>query len=664
MHADLPIPGLLWGDYPEREAAPRALGERFDAWMRAAADRSGAWLNRGDTAFLAQVRRVEAELVAAGLDDVALRTLRLELARHGLQPSTIARCFAAVSVAAHHHLGHRPFDSQLIAARAVVDNRLAEMATGEGKTLATALAAATAALAGMPVHVITANDYLVARDAERLRPLYTALGLRVGAVVQADTSAVRTASYACDITYVTAKELVFDYLRDRVARPDRADDIAPPLARLCVVPGHAQAPRLLRGLCMAIVDEADAILIDEARVPLILSQPGDMAEAHDHASQALRFARTLSAGIDFVLDVEALAARLSEQGSQRLERAAASLDGASTAPAWRNRFHREHAVCTALAALHLYARDRHYLVRDGKVAIIDETTGRVAEGRAWSNGLQQLIEIKEGCVPTAALATIAQITYQRFFPRYFRLGGLSGTLCEASAELLSNYGTSVRHIALRRRCRRRIGATRLFADHTALWAAVADRVADLHRRGVPVLVATDSVAETQALARLLAQRGLPHAELHASSDRDEAELVARAGQRGAITVTTNMAGRGTDIVLGEGVAALGGLHLICCQLNSARRIDRQLAGRAARQGDPGSVQTWLSLDTTLLARFWPSPIVAALRRVATALPSWAVRLIARVPQRFEERRQREQRARLIRHDTRTERELAFGGRSE
>jgi preprotein translocase subunit SecA len=662
--ADIPIPGLLWGDYPERRPEQRTLAERCNAALRTVADRSSAWLRQRDAAFLARVRAAEAGHALAGLDDAALRSLRHELARHGLRPATLARCFALVSIAARQTLGHRPFDTQLVAARAVVENRLAEMATGEGKTLAIAVAAATAALAGMPVHVVTANDYLVTRDAEALGPLYTALGLSVGAVVQADDGKRRAKAYACDITYVTAKELVFDYLRDGLGQAERSDAMAAPLARLCAEPGNIAAPRLLRGLCMAIIDEADAILIDEARVPLILSQPGDMAAAHDHADQALRYARTLRRGTDFTLEPETLTARLTANGEQRLARATASLDGASAAPAWLNRFHREHSVCTALAALHLYARDRHYLVRDGKVAIIDETTGRVAEGRVWSNGLQQLVEFKEGCPPTPAMATIAQITYQRFFPRYFRLGGLSGTLCEARAELLATYGLSVRRIALRKPCMRRVGATRLFPNHASLWAAVAERVADLHRRGTPLLVATDSVAETQALADLLAQRKLPHAVLHARCDRDEAELVARAGQRGAITVTTNMAGRGTDIALGEGVTALGGLHLIGCQLNSARRIDRQLAGRAARQGDPGSVETWLSLDTTLLAHFWPAPVRAAAQRWAHALPSWAVRGLARVPQRFEEHRQREQRERLTRHDLSMERGLAFGGRGE
>jgi preprotein translocase subunit SecA len=652
-HNTLPVPGLLWGSYPERRVIRRALGERCNAALRALAERGVFWQSHRDAAFVARVHAAEAALALAAPDGAALASVRLELVRGGLTPAALARALGMVSLVARQHLGQRPFDTQLIAARAVLDNRLAEMATGEGKTLAVALAAATAALAGIPVHVITANDYLVVRDAQRLQPLYAALGLSVGSVAQPDGPAQRAAAYGCDITYVTAKELVFDYLRDGVkGAPDGTG--AGPSAR----------PPLLRGLCMAIVDEADAILIDEARLPLILSRSADMTEAHDHAAQALRYARTLRPAIDFTLDAGALAAQLSAHGQERLARAAASLDAASLAPVWRNRQHREHSVCLALAALHLVESGRHYLVRDGAVVIIDETTGRLAEGRAWSNGLQQLIEHKEACKPSPALATLAQLTYQRVFPRYLRLGGLSGTLRESRAELLATYGLPVRAIPLRRPCLRRTGPTRLFADHAALWSAVAQRTAVLHHAGRPLMVATDSVAEAQALSDCLADCGLPHAVLHARCDHDEAEIVARAGQRGAITVTTNMAGRGTDIELGPGVADLGGLHVLCCQLNGARRIDRQLAGRAARQGDPGSVETWLSLDTALLARSLPAALRNPLLRWATALPSWAVRLLARTTQAFEEQRQREQRERLIRRDEQMERQLAFGGPGE
>ncbi len=674
--ATLPAPGLVWGPHPERRTGPRELGERVQAGWTAALDRLGAWRRHDDAAFLA---RVHAAAPTATLDEAALQALRARLSRErsheptsvrpreaahaGFSTASLALGLATASAAARQALGHRPYDTQLIAARAVLAGRLAEMATGEGKTLTVALAAAVAALAGLPVHVVTANDYLVARDAERLRPLYAALGLTVGTVVQADERPARAAAYRCQVTYVTAKELVFDYLRDGQSA-GQADGEA--------LPGE----RVLRGLCMAIVDEADAILLDEARVPLILSQPVDMADAERHARQALRFARALELGLHCELDPATLSARLTERGRDRLARATASADQgdrggrcardahADLSPAWRNRLHREHAVCTALAALHLYQRERHYIVRDGTVQLIDETTGRIAEGRAWANGLQQLVELKEGCAPSPAFATVAQITYQRFFPRYFRLGGLSGTLSDARAELLASYGLSVRPVPLRRPSRRRVAPTRLFPDHPSLWVAVARRVLMLHRRGRPVLVATDSVAEAQALADHLQRAGLPHVVLHARCDAQEAGVVARAGQRGAITVTTNMAGRGTDIALGEGVEALGGLHVLSCQLNASRRIDRQLAGRAARQGDPGSVETWLSLDSALLARSLPASwrpwLVARCRR----LPQPLLRALLRWPQHLEEQRQRMQRERLIRHDEQMERRLAFAGRSE
>ena len=672
-HLDIPVPGLLWGDYPERRVEPPRLAERCNARLRHAANRledaTPFWLRHSDARWLAQVRAAEAAL--ATLEPLAaLRRVRAALLREGLKPRAAALALGLVCLATRRSLDLQAFDTQLLGARAVLDNRLAEMATGEGKTLAVSMAAAAGALAGMPVHVITANEYLVARDAQRLMPLYKALGLSVGWVVQADKPDARARAYACDITYVTAKELVFDYLRDGLsgtasvagaAPKRRRDALAAPLARLHP---SAAAPALLRGLCMAIVDEADAILIDEARVPLILAQSGSNAASQEHAQHALRFARTLHAGVDFTLDAERLGAALTEAGQARLGRAAASLAEASASPAWRNRLHREHAVSMALAALHLYQLERHYLVRDGKVEIIDDTTGRIAEGRAWSNGLHQMIEAKEGCEPSPPTNTLAQITYQRFFPRYLRLGGMSGTLNEARAELMDTYGVAVCSVPLRRPSQRRVGPTRLFASHGALWAAVVQRVGELHRVGRPVLVATDSVAEAQALAEQMTARGLPHAVLHARNDHQEAELVARAGQCGAITVTTNMSGRGTDIELGAGVNALGGLHVICCQLNGARRIDRQLAGRAARQGDAGSVETWLSLDTALLARSLPAPLRSVLRRCAHVLPSWLAHALARWPQRAEETSQRVQRQRLIERDQRSERQLGFGGSAE
>ncbi|WP_418315726.1 hypothetical protein [Piscinibacter sakaiensis] len=664
---DIAIPGLLWGDYPERRVARKRLLQRCTDAARDLGDRVGGLcgplLRRRDTRWLAAVRRSAAALanqtIAAALPDVIAG-----LRRHGLHGQALIDALALVAVAAERVLKLAPFDSQLLAARTVLNGQLAEMATGEGKTLAVALAAAVGALAGSPVHVITANDYLVGRDAERLQALYHALGLSVGRVIQPDGAARRSAAYACHITYVTAKELVFDYLRDGITGPATRRRRDAPSAALARLQPAAAAPAMLRGLCLAIVDEADAILIDEARVPLILSRRADDANDERQIRQALVLARRLVEDDDYRLEPETMRAELTDSGRERLERAATELVDRIARAAWRHRVHREHAVVTALAALHLYHADRHYLVRDGKVQIIDETTGRVAEGRVWSKGLQQFIEIKEGCQPSPTMATLAQLTYQRFFPRYVRLGGLSGTLREARSELMSTYGRSVRRIPLRRPDQRRAGPARLFRNHEDLWQAVGERVAALHQAGRPVLLATDSVAEAQAAADRLAARGLPHAVLHARNDLEEACVIAQAGQAGAITVTTNLSGRGTDIELGDGVAALGGLHVMCCQLNSARRIDRQLAGRAARQGDPGSVETMLSLDTALLKRALPAPLRTLLRPLAPTLPSWTVHALARWPQAAEEFRHRVERRRLIDHDERTERQLGFAGIAE
>jgi preprotein translocase subunit SecA len=441
---------------------------------------------------------------------------------------------------------------------------------------------------------------------------------------------------------------VFDYLRDSLGATRRRVDA---VTALDALQGHTTTPPLLRGLCMAIVDEADAVLIDEARVPLILSQATASAASAAHTHQALQLAQALQAGVDFHVDKAHLTATLTDSGRSRALQLSIDAQIDKDDSAWRHAQHREHAVCMALVAVHGLQSERHYLVHDKldehgqrSVQLIDNSSGRIAQGRAWSGGLQQLVEAKEGCALSPPLATLAQLTFQRFFARYVRLGGLSGTLCEARAELMAHYGKTVRRVPLRRPLRRRVLPLRLFADDAQLWPAVVMAVSRLHQQQRPVLVATDSVQQAEQLSKMLTTQGLPHAVLHARHDAQEAQLVARAGQRGAITVTTNMAGRGTDIELGEGVAALGGLHVISCQLNAARRIDRQLAGRAARQGDPGSVQTMLSLHNPLLAQAYAhvaatlSGALASMGRrtkTAPAAPAFdGARPTRRTPTRF------------------------------
>ena len=647
----LPIPGIVLGLYPERRAHEAGAARRAPPLAPDKRDRY--------TRFAERVQALDAGLGPLDRDEIVARLSckRAAMARHGMTDALIADAFVLIKRVCARELGFDLLPAQLFAARAMLDQRLAEMATGEGKTLAAAVCAATAALAGIPVHVITANDYLVARDAACLQPLYRALGLSVGAVTQGMARESRCQAYRCDVVYCTASEVAFDYLRDGLGREAGHGDLQQRVAALAASGVNAREDRttLLRGLCMAVVDEADSILIDDARVPLVLSiREANDAEAAYHAA-ALDLARQLGAAEHFVLDADAMAARLTPAGERAVEGLAAGLDGA-----WHNRLHRDETVCTALAALHLYQKDRHYLARDGAVTIIDESTGRLAPGRVWSRGLHRLIELKEGCAGAGRTVTVAQITFQRFFQRYLALCGMSGTLAEARAELYSTYGLALVKVPLSHPDRRQVLPTRLYPDRETRWRAVLAEARSISRSGRPVLIGTDSVAESEALSARLAQESLPHAVLNARQDSAEAAVVAQAGAAGQITVATNMAGRGTDIALGAGVAARGGLHVISCQHNASLRIDRQLLGRCARRGEPGSAQSLLALDQPRFARWTPGWLARWIGADGVATPQWLVRLAVRLPQLAAERRERAHRQDLLRRDQRAAGSVSFG----
>ncbi len=657
----LPIPGPVWGSYPQRRRSRQEEAiRRWTSWF-APPDVLLEWRYRRFA------QRVDAlrQTIKGTTDDalaVRLRDHSALLRRRGFDDVLLAEAGAMAAVFAERRLGLSPFPTQIMAARAMLDGRLVEMATGEGKTLAVAMAAGLAALGGVPVHVVTANDYLVERDSESLRPLYAALGLTVGGVTSQHPPDERRRIYGCDVVYATAKEIGFDYLRDHLAGRRRGDELRRRADRLA---GRAGPPTLLRGLCMAIVDEADSVLIDEARVPLILSRPLD-AERHRQEradyGQALALARRLEADRDFLADAEERRCELTDVGQTRLDALVAELAAGAD---WLNRRYREEWVRQALNALHVYRRDQDYIVRDGKIEIVDPTTGRVATGRSWSRGLHQLIELKEGCEATPDHAVAAQITFQRLFRRYHRLSGVSGTLRESAGEFRRIYGLGVFRLPLRLPLRRTVLPTRVFPDRERLWCAVTERIAELQAEGRPVLVGTDSVADSEALAMRLSLAGIPCRVLNARQDKEEADIVAQAGQRGKVTVTTNMAGRGTDIPIEPAVEALGGLHVISCQHNAARRIDRQLIGRCARQGAPGSVETMLSLESDLYAKHWPRAWLQALKPSLETQPwRYAALLMARLAQHFEEGRGAAERRRLLENDERLERQLAFGGQTE
>jgi len=656
-------PGLALGPYPERPEPGTGVLDRLLVWSTGRLAPSGGRFGRHFRAITRPVDRYGASLRRHG--DAELRAyarlLGMHLRSKGLSDSLVARSFALVREVAERQIGMRHYPEQIIGGWQIINGRLAEMDTGEGKTLAATLPACTAALAGIPVHVVTVNDYLVTRDVDAMGPIYAALGLSVGAITEDKNTSARRAAYACDVTYCTNKQLVFDYLKDRLVLGNDPGRLRLELEKL-----YAETPRLgkllLRGLCFAIVDEADSVLIDEARTPLIISKPGETQGQRQIYEQALALAGQLDAEADFEIETRERLVRISHRGTFKLAQLCNGLGGI-----WNGRNRREDLVRQALSALHLFKRDQQYLVNDGKVQIIDEYTGRIMADRSWERGLHQMIEAKEQCEITGQKDTLARISYQRFFRRYLRLGGMTGTAREVAAELSSVYRLEVVRVPPHKRLRRRVLPERLYASDQVKWARVVGSIAALHRKRRPVLVGTRSVAASEHLSGLLRAAALPHQVLSARQNEEEATVIARAGQPGRITVATNMAGRGTDILLGAGVTALGGLHVIATERHDARRIDRQLYGRCARQGDPGSVEVILSLDDELFSVYGSSALIAMLRKLTPARgspPAWMARMIVRMLQRAAERRHAYTRRQLLELDSRLGDTLAFGGRSE
>lgn len=636
-------PGPVSGRYPERKWEPmpaldRLAQDAVGALRQHVGGRAGAYRRRSR-----RILRLAPALEA--LDDAALRDraarLSADLHRHGFRRDTVEAAFALVREVSGRTLGKRHFAVQLMGGLAMLDGRIAEMATGEGKSLTATLAACTAALAGVPVHVITVNDYLVARDAEEMAPLYSFLGLGVAHVDAGMEEDAKRAAYGHAITYCSNKQVVFDYLRDRLARE-----------------GGAPAGRLmLRGLCFGIVDEADSVLIDEARTPLVIAEKSRGNEARETTyREALDLARSLQAGRDYLHREEERTVELTDAGRRRLEGFGHAAGGI-----WRGRLRREELVGKALSALLVFHRDHHYIVQDDKVHIVDEFTGRLMSDRSWEQGLHQLIETKEGVSLTDAQVTRAKISYQAFFRRYIHLGGMTGTARDVRGELWSTYRLGVVPIPTNRPSRRRTARDRVHRTEADKWRAVVRRARAAQQAGRAVLIGTRSVAASDAVSAALTEAGLDHAVLSARQDAEEAAVVAQAGRPGRITVATNMAGRGTDIHLDEAVRAAGGLHVIMTDRHESRRIDRQLAGRSGRQGDPGRVETHLSLEDELLHRYMPGAGGRLRGAMARRLAGPG---LLRAAQKRAERADARARRNVLRSDEKLADFLAFAGRQQ
>ena len=577
-------------------------------------------------------------------------------------PSTDAvKAFALIRHVANTHLKLRHFDVQLIGGRTIMLGQIAEMDTGEGKTLTATLPAATMALAGVPVHVVTVNDFLAARDAEWMTPLYDALGLSVGVILEGMETDARRAAYACDITYCTNKQLAFDYLKDRLILEQETRPIHMAIDGLIrKVPRKTQV--MMRGLCFAIVDEADSVLVDEARTPLIITQPGDISEMEQTFTRAVTVAQSMIGPRDFTVDEPNWKIKLTEIGKAQVARQSSRWGGV-----WATDVHREELAKQGLSALHLYQKDKHYIVQDEQVQIVDEYTGRIMADRSWERGLHQMIEIKEGVELTGKQETLIRISYQRFFRRYMRLSGMTGTANEIAAELRAVYRLKTRRIPNNKRSRRRNLGHRTYATTDQKWDAVVREIRNRTAKGRPVLVGTRSVAASEDLSERLTLVGVSHRVLNARQNDAEADIVADAGQPAAVTVATNMAGRGTDISLASGVADQGGLMVIMTEMHDSARIDRQLYGRCGRQGDPGSTLAITSLEDDLMRVFYTEKLRFLQKTFGVArgrVPGFIARPLMKIAQRATERKHSSLRSNLLKTDDALEDLLAFSGRTE
>lgn len=507
--------------------------------------------------------------------------------------SLMVEIFAMGVEASRRKLGMEHYPVQIMGGIAIFEGGIAELQTGEGKTLTATLPTLLRALPGKGTHVVTVNDYLAERDAEEMKPVYEALGMTVGGILTPMETDERRESYAKDITYGTAKEFGFDLLRDRLRQGVAAG--GEKRRTLFSDQGGGEAP-VQRGHYSVLIDEADSILIDEARTPLIigLTMPND-AGTVSLFRWCHRAVSHLEVNVDFVYEPERRSAYLTDKGCRKvlLLGKPALIDSIDTERIYKH-------VEQALTAKFAFVRDRDYVVVDNEISIVDEGTGRIMDGRKWQDGLHQSIEAKELLPITAASGEAARITVQNFFRLYSHIGGMTGTAVQCASEIRRVYSLKVTAIPTHKRCIRRLNRPRVFATMEAKWRAVTDEIENLVNTDRAVLVGTPSVDASEALGRMLKDRGIKHEILNARYLEQEAEIVENAGEPGRVIVATNMAGRGTDIKLSEQLKAAGGLQVIATEMHSSKRIDRQLIGRAARQGDPGGYQFFLSLEDELM----------------------------------------------------------------
>jgi len=536
------------------------------------------------------INEIEPQYQALSDEQLRAKTdeFKARLAKGESLDDILPEAFATAREASKRVLNMRHFDVQLLGGMVLHEGKIAEMKTGEGKTLVATLPVYLNALAGKGVHVITVNGYLAERDSMLMGQLYEFLGLTVGCNLHGLSHAQKQEAYACDITYGTNNEFGFDYLRDNMVL--------------------YKEQMVQRPLSFAIIDEVDSILIDEARTPLIIS--GQAAKSTELYHAAQRLVSRMKEEDDFTIDVKLKNVMLTEEGVSKSERAFGIENLFDHANVTIN-----HHIQQALKANYIMKRDVDYVVENEEVVIVDEFTGRLMAGRRYSDGLHQAIEAKEELKVQNESMTLATITFQNYFRMYRKLAGMTGTAKTEEEEFRKIYGLDVIQIPTNRPNIRQDMADVVYKTIAGKFKAVVEQIVERHKNNQPVLVGTISIENSEVLSEMLKRRGVKHKVLNAKFHAEEAEIISRAGEPGSVTIATNMAGRGTDIILGEGVADVGGLHIIGTERHESRRIDNQLRGRAGRQGDPGSSQFYLSLEDELMRRFGAENIMAMMDRL-------------------------------------------------
>jgi preprotein translocase subunit SecA len=604
--------------------------------------------------------RTEAELVdaitpeirnhsEAALNEIIRETREL-FVRGRQDEQSVRRAFAIVREVARRDTGEEAYLVQLMGAMGLYHGRIVEMVTGEGKTLTGSLAAPLLAWHHRYLHIYTVNDYLAQRDADSRAGIYRRMGCDVGAIVQDMDEQARFGVYAKPITYGTPKQITADWLRDQI----RLGQLSTPWAGRALLGGRGGAPAgqgpMIPGLRAALVDEADAVLIDEGVVPLIIARSRREDEMSQVYKDATWIARKLDEKVDYTIDYLRRRSELTRRGKHRMSEMAAGLDQ----PIWRAIRRAEELVRQALVARHCYMNGQQYQIVDGRIVIVDEYTGRFLQDRSWEHGLHQSVEAKEGLEITADRETLARMSFQRFFRSYPFLCGMTGTVADAAVEMEKVYQRPITVVPTNRPVIRERWPTRVFRTREAKWNAIIESIERLHANRRPLLVGTRSIEASEFVGQRLTARGLPHRVLNANFDKDEADLVAMAGKHTVITVATNMAGRGTDIKLDRESREAGGLHVILTEMHTARRIDRQFIGRAGRQGDPGSAQMFVSLEDEIARLYAPklAKIVSGMGSgdELTGLAQRRATALFELAQRRAQRRSRISRADVLKQD--------------